>query len=135
MPSDFWTPSIMHSFFSPFLNWLGLDPAIFGLADLIADHHDTQPTILGTQQFNLLFNILQSTKKQTLINFINIGDGSSLHQAAMLRSFGVWLQPDGMKFIFLNSFLKKSRNFETKEWNTSDCDEYWRYRGIKKNEN
>jgi aconitase A len=34
-------------------------------------------------------NIPQSTKKQTLMNFINIGDGSSRDQAAMLRSFGV----------------------------------------------
>jgi hypothetical protein len=120
----------MHNFFSPFLNRLRLDPAIFGLADLIDDHHAIQPTVLETQNFNLLFGRKYSTinEEQTLMNFINIGDGSSCHQAAMLRSFGVWLQPDGMEFIFLSSFLKKSRNLVTKEWNTSDCDEYWRYR-------
>jgi hypothetical protein len=34
-------------------------------------------------------NIPQSMKNQILMNFINIGDGSSRYQAAMLRSFGV----------------------------------------------
>jgi hypothetical protein len=58
------------------------------LADLIEDHNAIQSTVLVTQKFNLSFEQNYSMKKQTLMNFINIGDGSSLNQAAMLRSFG-----------------------------------------------
>jgi hypothetical protein len=80
----------MHSFFSPFLNRLSLDPAIFGLADLIDDHHAIQPTVSVTQKFNLSFEqIYSTTNEETNINeFISNGDGSSRCQAAMLRSFG-----------------------------------------------
>jgi hypothetical protein len=53
----------MYNFFSPFLNRLRLDPAIFGLVDLIDDHHAIQATVLETQHFNLLFD-----QKNSIIN-------------------------------------------------------------------
>jgi hypothetical protein len=79
------------------------------LPDLINNHHNTQPTVLKAQNFYLLFGQKYSiiNEEANIDEFHYIGDGSSRHQAAMLRSFGVWLQPDGMKFIFLTSFLKK----------------------------
>jgi hypothetical protein len=55
-------------------------------------------------------------KKQTLMNFINIGDGSSRYQTAITER--------RHEIHLFEQFFEENRNLVTKEWNTSSCDEY-----------
>jgi hypothetical protein len=88
--------------------------------DLWVGRLDRWPSCSPADSFNDA-KVQQKMKKQTLMNFIHIGDESSRHPAAMLCSCGV-------KFIFLSSFLKKSGNSlwwiltipKKKEWKLID---------------